>query len=78
MEKLQNDTTFLTQMKQNFQQLKLDMPVNANVIEQSEDSTGNYLDNCKDCTHCFDTLLAQDCRYCYDTANAADNMDVYI
>lgn len=78
LERLQQDKTFVSEMKQRFAKLKLSVPVNANISEQSEDSVGNYLDNCKNCVHCFDTLLAQDCRYCYDTANAADNMDAYI
>ena len=78
MQKLHSDKVFLDETKQAFAQLKLNTPVNANFIEQSEDSSGDYLDNCKNCTHCFDTILAEDCKYCYDTANAADNMDIYL
>ena len=78
LEKLQQDKNFETEMKQAFAKLKLSIPVNANIIEQSEDSIGDYLDNCKNCVYCFDTMLAQDCRHCYDTVNAADVMDVYI
>ena len=78
LQKLQQEKTFLAETQQAFAELKLHTPVNAHAIEQSEDSSGDYLDNCKNCIHCFDTIMAEDCRYCYDTANAADQMDVYL
>jgi hypothetical protein len=73
--KFQQDKSFQDEMKQKFTELKLSMPVNANMIEQSENSTGDYLDNCKNCVQCFDIILGEDCKYCYDGANCADNMD---
>ncbi len=78
LERLAHDTEFLLQTKKEFTGLRSKVPVNASFIEQTEDSSGDYLNNCKNCIHCFDTILAQDSRYCYDTANAMDCMDQYL
>ena len=76
--RLKEDPLFLSETKAAYEILKFQVPVNTNSIEQSENSSGDYLDNCKNCSNCFDTIMAEDCRYCYDTANASDNMDVYL
>ena len=76
--KLDQDKGFLEQTKQDFARLRLNTPVNASIIENSENSSGDCLDNCKNCTHSFDSILIEDGRYCYDTMNASDNMDVYL
>lgn len=48
-----------------FDEWKLSLPYPANHIENSEDCTGDYIENAKNCHDCFDIVLgAEDLRYC--------------
>ena len=76
--KLATDQLFLQETKEQFAQLQEKTPVKANIIEECENVTGEYLNNCKNCYHCFDTMLAEDGRYLYDCVNIADGMDQYL
>lgn len=43
--------------------------------EQCINSTGDYLDNCKNVQDSFYTFMAEDCRYCYDAGKLKDCYD---
>lgn len=43
-----------------------------------ENSTGNYLQNCKNCDHCFDVENGEDLKHCYQLVlGAKDSRDIY-
>ncbi|MBI2639262.1 hypothetical protein HYW83_06800, partial [Candidatus Peregrinibacteria bacterium] len=43
-----------------------------------ENSTGNYLQNCKNCQSCFDVEDGEDLKYCYQLVlGAKDSRDIY-
>lgn len=44
----------------------------------TEDSTGNYLFNTKNCHDCFNIDQCQDCSYCTDIHNSRDSYDTHI
>jgi len=47
-------------------------------ITNSENVTGDYILNSKDCRECFDILECQDCAYIQDGQNAKDCEDCFI
>ena len=48
----------------------------ANIIVNSQDSTGNNLVNTKNCRECFNVTGSEDCKYVWDGFNVKDIMDV--
>ncbi len=42
-------------------------------IVNSESSTGDYIENCKNCKECFDLTESEDCAYCYTGIQVKDN-----
>jgi len=59
-----NRTSVLQTLKEKFQQLKRSSIHRASQNFQVENCVGNYLMNCKNCDHCFDTHNSEDCIYC--------------
>lgn len=49
----------------------------AKTILSSEDSTGDFLDHCKNIRNSFSSMEAQDCAYLYECGWIKDSMDVY-
>ncbi|MFA6256057.1 MAG: hypothetical protein WC606_02630 [Candidatus Absconditabacterales bacterium] len=72
------DTDFLQKTKKDFEQLKLKTPVRASFVEQSENCSGDYIHNSKNCHASFNVMLGEDCKYCYDCFGALASMDVYL
>lgn len=62
--------------KAKFDQWKLQLPSISTHIINSENCSGDYIINCKNCRACFDVFQnAQDCKYCNWGAEAHDIMD---
>lgn len=63
--------------KHYFLDLAKKLPHRASRNLNTDNSTGNYLINCKDCALCYDSFELQDCGYCTWIFNSHDCMDVY-
>ncbi len=64
--------------KQRLQELTQKMLVKEYTGHNIENSTGNYLQNCKNCAHCFDVEDGEDLKYCYQLVlGAKDSRDIY-
>ncbi|MFA6521445.1 MAG: hypothetical protein WCT53_03615 [Candidatus Gracilibacteria bacterium] len=62
--------------KAKFDQWKLQLPFISTHIINSENCTGDYMENCKNCNFCFNVFQdAQDCKYCHWGTGAKDAMD---
>jgi len=46
----------------------------ANILN-AENCTGDYLENCKNCTECYDLTESQDCRHVHTGVKVKDNVD---
>ncbi len=46
-------------------------------VISSEDSSGDYLDHCKNVHDSYGVVESQDCRYCYDSLGIKDCYDAY-
>lgn len=53
-------------------------PFPAGILINTEDSTGNYLSNCKNVKDCYWVDNCRDCRYCSDIHYSRDAYDVNI
>ncbi|QQR83276.1 hypothetical protein IPJ72_05760 [Candidatus Peregrinibacteria bacterium] len=51
------------------------IPKRALIMENCENSIGNYLSNCKNAINCFEVSDAEDCRYCYVALDIKNCMD---
>ena len=49
-----------------FQEFRNKLPFKAMQEKNTENCTGEYLVNCKNCDHCFDSEYLEECRYCSD------------
>lgn len=63
--------------KDYFAQLAKKSPHRASRNLNVDNCTGNYLINCKDCYHCYDSFALQDCAYSTWIFNSHDCYDVY-
>jgi hypothetical protein len=52
--------------KEKLSQIRLEVPHKNLEILQSEDCTGDYISNSKNCVDCFDALDSENCRYVQD------------
>lgn len=52
------------------------LPHRENYNYNVERSSGDYLIDCKNCIHCFDTRTSEDCLYATFAHNTKDNVDV--
>jgi len=60
-----------------FTQLRTKVPNKYVRITNSENCTGDYISNCKDCYQCFDVFDSEQCRYAYNAVHQHfNNMDV--
>ncbi len=74
--KIQEDSELFQEYYKKYSILKLSNK-KENHNTQIENSRGDYLSNCKNCTDCYDILQAQDCHFCYDSWNISNCYDVY-
>lgn len=58
-----------------FEKLKSESIVRAAEITNSENSTGDFLQNCKNCFDCYDVTNGHDCRYLTDALDPKDTYD---
>lgn len=66
---------YLIEMLKKFKELKENTIVRAAEITNSEDSTGDFLQNCRNCLDCYDVTSGQDCRYLTDALDPLDTYD---
>ncbi|MBI4995179.1 hypothetical protein HZC21_06115 [Candidatus Peregrinibacteria bacterium] len=58
--------------------MEKNMMVKEYTCHNIENSTGNYLQNCKNCKACFDVEDGEDLKYCYQLVlGAKDSRDIY-
>lgn len=73
--RLNTDPAFRLSFQVQYDALKLRMPKRAAWNLNTEDSTGNYLQNAKGAHHCYSSMDLEDCRYVYDAIDMKDCMD---
>tara|TARA_Y100000310_G_scaffold315301_1_gene365669 strand:+ start:351 stop:1466 length:1116 start_codon:yes stop_codon:yes gene_type:complete len=61
-----------------FEELKLTHPRKAITGEQNDNVSGEYINESKDCSDCFDIRQCRDCRYCHTIMESNDCMDYYV
>ncbi|MBP9770995.1 hypothetical protein KBC97_02425 [Candidatus Gracilibacteria bacterium] len=70
----------LTELWNQFQEFRNKLPFKAMQEKNTENCTGEYLVNCKNCSHCFDSETLEECRYCNDLKKGEKvsykNMDI--
>lgn len=70
----------LTELWNQFQEFRNKLPFKAMQEKNTENCTGEYLINCKNCSHCFDSENLEECRYCNDLKKgdkvSYKNMDI--
>jgi len=59
-----------------FQSILLQFPHRETEGSNNEDVVGNYLLNCKNARHCFDSTDLQDCANCFNVRGARDCQDI--
>ncbi len=62
-------------LKAKLEDLKKKLPRCASHLVACEDSTGDMLSNCRDCSHCFDMTESEHCRYCSFFPRGVSSMD---
>src|SRR3989339_969149 len=66
------------ELEEKARQIKYTQPIKGTCITQSENSTGDHLQNCSNAYYCFDSSELQNCRYMTKIIpKAFDCMDVY-
>lgn len=71
------DPEFLEQVKDYFEKFKLQFPQKFMHGVQNENSTGDYLTNCKNATECYESPDLWDCKYVYQAfMPLKDSMDI--
>lgn len=64
--------------KNRLRELEKSMKVKEYIGNNIENSTGNYLQNCKNCDSCFDVEDGEDLNHCYQLVlGAKDSQDMY-
>lgn len=64
--------------KGKLREMEKKMTVKEYIGHNIENSTGNYLQNCKHCMQCFDVSDGEDLKYCYQLVlGAKDSRDIY-
>lgn len=58
--------TAIQEVQQKVAQLSLQVPHKDLEIHQSESCTGDYIQNSKNCTDCFDVIGSENCKYIWD------------
>ncbi len=70
----------LTELWNQFQEFRNKLPFKAMQGKNTENCSGEYLINCKNCYHCFDSEYLEECRYCSDLKKgdkvSYKNMDI--
>lgn len=70
----------LSQLWNQFQTFRNKLPFKTMQEKNIENCTGEYLVNCKNCSHCFDSEYLEECRYCNDLKKgdkvSYKNMDI--
>ena len=61
---LKNTSKGVEEHKKKALKLWLETPHRAVVLDNCENSTGDFLKNCKNCELCFELEEAEDCKYC--------------
>ncbi len=71
--------SLVQKMKEKVEESHLTQPVKATRGVQNSNVIGDSLNNCKDCSYCYDCNDLRDCRYCTDCLmQAKDCMDIHI
>lgn len=69
--------TYLMQLKEHFEQFKLQFPQKYIHGVNNENVTGDYLNNCKNSFQCFDSPNLWDCKYVFQAFDPLkDSMDI--
>ncbi|MBU1992131.1 hypothetical protein KKG51_00300, partial [Patescibacteria group bacterium] len=63
-------------IRERFNELRLKEPIRYASISKSENCTGDYIVNCKNCDSCFDAIESEDCKYGSYVWHSKDCMDV--
>ncbi len=70
----------LSELWNQFQEFRNKLPFKAMQEKNTENCTGEYLVNSKNCSHCFDAEYLEECRYCNDLKKSDKvsykNMDI--
>lgn len=62
-------------MKEKLHALEQKIPRKYANILNAENCTGDYLENCRNCTECYDLTESQDCRHVHTGVKVKDNVD---
>lgn len=71
-----NTTSGLDQAKKIWKQVIADAVHRDMYVLNSENCTGNDIENSKNCHHCFNVSNSEDCKYLYDVLDAKDCYDL--
>jgi len=72
-----SDAEVLNDYKKKFQELKLQLPVKYMTGVMPEDSSGNWLDNCKNVQYGFEATKVEDCKFVYEVWDIKNCYDLY-
>ncbi len=76
IKKLKTDPAFRADFVKKFNDLKLSLPKKYAWNLNAENSTGDYLTNCKNAESCYHCEYLEDCRHVYDATKIKDTMDL--
>src|SRR6202008_1065932 len=65
-----------TSVLSEWQTLKMKLPRQCAVERMTENCTGNYILESKDCRNCFDAQFSETCTHCQNITTLKDSMDV--
>ncbi len=76
IDRLKTDRAFRESFQESFHALKLTLPKRAAWNLNTEDASGNYLQNAKGVHQSFSSTNVEDCEHVYDVVNGKNCMDV--
>ncbi len=75
IKKLKTNSTFFRTFKEKYEALKISLPKRYAWMTNAENSSGDYLVNCKNAQQCYRSTNLEDCRYVYEVISATDAYD---
>ena len=67
----------LKKIRENFPEFFLKYPVKYSEIIGSENCSGNWISNSKNCEECYEISAGEDCKWCYCTKDCKDSYDFF-
>ena len=72
-----NSFNSLKDMRANFQKLLLKFPKRCSEIMRSEDCSGDWISDSKNCKESYEVSHSEDCKWCYRSKYLKDSYDIF-